>query len=103
MSAVLLPPAAGLRPEAAPQGTEAGAGAALEWTFNPWRQNLPIALLGALAMLGIMVLIASLGLPPLAAGALALVFLGTVQPALFPAHCRVDEEGVALRFATVTG
>jgi len=99
MSAAITPPAAAPRPDAATQGMDAGAGAALEWTFNPWRQNLPNALLGTLTALGIMVLITGLGLPPLAAGALALVFLGAVQPALVPARCRVDEEGVARRLA----
>jgi hypothetical protein len=73
------------------------AGAALEWTFNPWRQSLPQAAFGALAVVVAMTGVARLGLPPLATVALAIAFLGTVQPALLPARCRVDEEGVARR------
>ena len=75
------------------------AEAALQWTFNPWRQDLRNALVGAIAAAAVTTLVAGLGLPPLAIAALALVFLAAVHPAFLPTRCRVDDEGVARRFA----
>jgi hypothetical protein len=48
---------------------------------------------------GIMALIASFGLPLLAAMAMALAVLATVHSAILPTQCRVDGEGVARRLA----
>jgi len=76
-----------------------GAATALEWSFNPWRQDIRRALVGVIATAAVTGLIAGLGLPPLATAALALVFLATVHSAFLPTRCRVDEEGVARRLA----
>jgi hypothetical protein len=91
------PPAARLEPEAIAPGSAANA--PLEWSFNPWREDPWKALVGVIAASAITALIAGLGLPPLAVAVLALVFLATVHSAFLPTRCRVDEEGVARRFA----
>ena len=76
-----------------------GAHPPLEWTFNPWRQGLGNATAGLLTALLGMVLVARLGLPPLAVAALALALAAALHPTFFPAHCRVDETGVGRRLA----
>jgi hypothetical protein len=91
-----IAPTAHIEPEAL---ATAQSSAALEWSFNPWRQNLRKALVGVIAAAAVTALIAGLGLPPLAIAALALVFLATVHSAFLPTRCRVDEEGVARRLA----
>ncbi len=88
-----------MRLEDGAAGVEAVAETVLEWSFNPWRQNLRNAMVGAIATAMITALIAGLGLPPLAVAALALVFLASVHSAILPTHCRVDNEGVARRLA----
>ena len=100
MSAALPPPAAAtLVPENTAAAGVAEAEAALEWTFNPWRQDLGKALVGALMTVAIAGLIASLGLPLFAAVALTLAVLATVHASFLPIRCRVDEMGVARRLA----
>ena len=95
MSATL--PGAAPRSEVALRS--AAARAVLEWSFNPWRQDLRKALVGVIAAAAVTGLIAGFGLPPLAIAALALAFLATVHSAFLPTRCRVDEEGVARRLA----
>ena len=99
MSAVLPTPGVTPRPDGAPDGAAAETGAPLEWTFNPWRQSLSRAVLGASALLGILALMPLLGLPPLAAAALIAVFASEFSQVIFPARCRVDDQGVARRLA----
>jgi hypothetical protein len=70
---------------------------ALEWTFNPWRQDLRRAAVGAVTTAAAAILLAGAGLPAFAVAALALAFLATVHQAIFPTRCRVDGEGVARR------
>ena len=77
----------------------AGGSPPLEWTFNPWRQDLGSALVGVLATIAVVGLIASLGLPAPAGVTLALVFLATIHGAFLPTRCRVDADGVARRMA----
>lgn len=90
-----------LAPGPVPAGAapEPAAESPLEWTFNPWRQDLSRSLFGAVMTVGIMALIASFGLPLLAAMAMALAVLASVHSAILPTHCRVDGEGVARRLA----
>jgi hypothetical protein len=75
------------------------AASPLEWTFNPWRQDLGSALVGVIAATAIVGLIASLRLPPLAGVALALGFFAAIHGAFLPTRCRVDDDGVARRMA----
>lgn len=95
MSLTLPPTAVGPRPEARPEVE--GAGAALEWSFNPWRQATPRAVLGTVAFVLAAVSIATLRLPPLAAAVLLVVFTSDFLQVVFPSRCRVDEQGVARR------
>ncbi|MGH7730825.1 MAG: PH domain-containing protein [Candidatus Eiseniibacteriota bacterium] len=69
----------------------------LEWSFNPWRERPLAAIAAALMTLGMCLLIASLGEPPLVRVILGIAVLGTLSPVLSPARCRVDDEGVAMR------
>jgi hypothetical protein len=76
---------------------------ALEWSFNPWRDRPLAAGAGALMALAICLVVATLGEPLVVRVALGLAVLGTLSPALSPARCRVDEDGVQRRgpFGTV--
>jgi hypothetical protein len=78
-----------------------GAAAPLEWTFNPWRQDHRIAVVGAIVAGAVAILIAGFELPPLAVFGLTLAFLASIHSAILPTRCRVDEEGVARRLAFV--
>ena len=69
----------------------------LEWSFNPWRERPLAACAGAVMTLGICLLVASLAQPLLVRLVLGLTVLGTLSPALSPARCRVDEQGVEKR------
>ena len=69
----------------------------LEWSFNPWRDDRQRASVALLAAFGLVVLVASLGEPPLVRVVLGLSVLGALAPALAPARCRVDEDGVTRR------
>jgi hypothetical protein len=71
--------------------------AALEWSFNPWRDRPLAAGAGALMTLGICLVVASLSEPLAVRVVLGLAVLGTLSPVLSPARCRVDEEGVERR------
>ena len=77
--------------------------AALEWSFNPWRDRPLKATAAALLTLGICLVIASLAEAPLLRVGLGLAVLGALSPVLSPAGCRVDDEGVQKRspFGTV--
>jgi len=70
---------------------------ALEWSFNPWRDRPLAAAAAALMTVGMCLVIASLGQPPLVRLVLGLAVLGTLSPVLSPARCRVDEDGVEMR------
>ena len=69
----------------------------LEWSFNPWRDRPLAAVAAVLTTLGMCLLIASLGEPPLVRLILALAVLGTLSPGLSPARCRVDDDGIQMR------
>ena len=69
----------------------------LEWSFNPWRDRPLAAAAAALTTLGMCLVIASLGQPPLVRLVLGLAVLGTLSPVLSPARCRVDEDGIQMR------
>jgi hypothetical protein len=73
----------------------------LEWTFNPWRQDLRNALVAALTATAATAVVAGFQLPPLALAALAIAFLSALHPAFLPTRCRVDADGVARRLAFV--
>jgi hypothetical protein len=76
---------------------------ALEWSFNPWRDRPLAAVAGAAMALGIGLVVASLGEPLVVRVVLGLAVLGALAPALAPARCRVDDQGVEKRspFGTV--
>jgi hypothetical protein len=103
MSAALRAPAPdpGAERAGAAAGPAAALDPALEWTFNPWRQDLRKAATGALAAAAVTAVVARLGLPPLALGALAVAFLVALHPAFLPTRCLVDGDGVARRLAFV--
>lgn len=69
----------------------------LEWSFNPWRDRPLAAIAAVLMTLGMCLLIASLGEPPLVRLILGLAVLGTLSPGLSPARCRVDDDGIQMR------
>jgi len=70
--------------------------AALEWSYNPWRER-PGRSLGALvAVLGCCALVSSLGLPAGVAIALSAGIGASFGPAILPWSYRVDESGVTL-------
>lgn len=69
----------------------------LEWGFNPWRDRPLAAAAATLMTLGMCLVIASLGEPPLVRVLLGLAVLGTLSPVLSPARCRVDDEGFQMR------
>jgi hypothetical protein len=77
--------------------------AALEWSFNPWRDRPLAALAGATIAFGICLVVASLAQPLVVRVGLAVAVLGTLSPALAPARCRVDDQGIEKRspFGTV--
>jgi hypothetical protein len=68
--------------------------AALEWSFNPWRDRPVATGVGALLALAVCLVVATLGEPLLVRLALGLAVVGAVSPALAPARCRVDDQGV---------
>jgi hypothetical protein len=77
--------------------------AALEWSFNPWRERPLAAGAGALMTLAICLVVATLGEALVVRLVLCLTVLGTLSPVLSPARCRVDDAGVEKRgpFGTV--
>ena len=99
MSAALPPESAATVPGDRPASEQESPDAALEWTFNPWRQSIGKALLGATVTAATTGVIASLGLPFLATIALTVALLATVHAAFLPMRCRVDDQGVARRLA----
>jgi hypothetical protein len=87
-------------------GAEAGGPAArdaedpaLEWSFNPWRQDAARALAGAVAIVAVGVLLAALRVVPAMSALLVVAFAVSLGPAWLKAHCRVDHAGVARRLA----
>jgi hypothetical protein len=82
------PPASGAVP---------GSDYALVWSFNPWRDRPLAATAAALVTLGLCLAIGTLREPPLLRAILGLAILAALSPALSPAHCSVDAEGVAVQ------
>ena len=74
-----------------------GSDYALVWSFNPWRDRPRAAVAAALVTLGLCLVIGTLREPPLLRAILGLVILAALSPALSPAHCRVDAEGVTVQ------
>lgn len=90
--------ARGILPGAPPaSGAAPGTDYALVWSFNPWRDRPLAATAAALMTLGLCLVIGTLREPPLLRAILGLVILAALSPALSPAHCRVDAEGVAVQ------
>jgi len=83
----------------APPGALPGSDYALVWSFNPWRDRPLAAFAAALVTLGLCLVIGTLREPPLLRAILGLVILAALSPALSPAHCRVDADGVAVQSA----
>jgi hypothetical protein len=92
-SALGLPPGA-LAPGAAPE-EHADGGAALDWTFNPWRERPGAAALAAVAALGMCLAITRMGESAVLTVALCLAAVGALAPLIVPTRCRVDPQGVA--------
>jgi hypothetical protein len=78
-------------------GTATGTDYALVWSFNPWRDRPLAATAAALVTLGLCLVIGTLREPPLLRAILGLAILAALSPALSPAHCRVDAEGVVVQ------
>jgi hypothetical protein len=77
--------------------------AALEWSFNPWRERPLAAGAGAVMTLAVCLVVATLGEALVVRLVLCLTVLGALSPVLSPARCRVDDAGVEKRgpFGTV--
>ncbi len=71
--------------------------AAVEWTWQPWRDRPGRAALAVVAAFGLCVLVLRLTLAPLTALLLSIVVVSALASSFLPARCRVDAEGVALR------
>jgi hypothetical protein len=84
-------------PVGPPADPAAAPGAALEWSFNPWRERPLAAGLALGASLGGGLLLSALGVAPLGCLLLALAMGGSFAPLLVPARCRIDDQGVAQR------
>ncbi len=69
----------------------------VEWTFDPWADRPVTASLGALAVLAMWLLIATVGFPVLIAVALGVVVASPLSPAFVPAACRIEPAGAARR------
>jgi hypothetical protein len=93
----MLPSEAAAARAPAGQAPPADAAAALEWTYQPWRERPGRAALAAVAAFGFCVLILRLGLQPLTAALLCIVTVSVIAPTFVPARCRVDAAGVAVR------
>lgn len=78
-------------PDAAP--------AAVEWTWNPWRERPGRAAIALLFTIFVFALVTVLVSSAVLAALLALAAAGTLAPLLVPSQCRVDDAGVALRSA----
>jgi len=82
---------------APPPGALPGSDYALVWSFNPWRDRRMAAIAAALITLGLCLVIGTLREPPLLRAILGLAILAALSPAMSPAQCRVDAEGVAVQ------
>lgn len=80
---------------AIPRAAEPGAGATLEWSFNPWRERPGLSAMAAVLALGMCAAVIQLGEATLLTVALAIAAIGSLSPALSPARCRVDDAGAA--------
>ncbi len=82
-----------------PPGSESGPGqlSPVEWTFDPWADRPVTAGLGALAVLAMWLLIATVGFPVLIAVVLGVVVASPLTPAFVPAACRIEPAGAARR------
>jgi hypothetical protein len=89
-----------LAPEAVPTGP---GPAAVEWSFDPWRERPAVAGVALLAVLAFWVAIVWLRFPLVIALALGAMAAGPLLPAFVPAACRVNATGAARRglFLTV--
>jgi hypothetical protein len=71
------------------------AEAALEWSFNPWRERPGRAALAATVALGLCAAVMSLGEATVLTIGLSLAAITSFSPLLSPARCRVDGTGAA--------
>ena len=71
--------------------------AAVEWSFNPWRDHTGRAVAAAAFALGGCALVLSFGESFVLSLGLCIVIVAAFAPLLAPAECRVDEEGASRR------
>lgn len=71
--------------------------AALEWTYNPWRERPGRASATLVAALACCALATSFGLPALVALVMCVASLATFAVGFVPVRCRLDQEGVTRR------
>jgi hypothetical protein len=69
-------------------------GAALEWSFNPWRDRPGRAWGGLAALLGCCALVVAMGMPAGVAIGLSIALGASFGPAFLPARFRVDDQGI---------
>lgn len=84
-------------PVAARDCAAAPAGAALEWSVDPWRESPLRAITGFVAAVALGMLAVRLSPAPLAGWALAVALLAMLAPSYLPVRCRLDDAGVARR------
>lgn len=73
------------------------AGAVIEWTCDPWRENARVASLSAVSALVLCLVVAALREPFVVTVALVVICVAAFAPAITPVRCRADERGVARR------
>lgn len=84
---------------AAPEPVANESAAALEWSYNPWRERGGRSVVAAIALLAICVALLSLDESPILTLGLCLAAAGALAPLLTPNRCRIDESGIACRGA----
>ena len=76
--------------------------AAVEWSFDPWRERPGAAGVAAAAVLGFWLAIVWMRFPLLIAVALGAMAAAPLLPAIVPAACRVSATGASRRGLIVT-
>jgi len=89
-------------PGAEPPAPAAPGPAAVEWSFDPWRERPAAAGIAAAAVLVFWLAIAWMRFPLLIAVALGAMAAAPLLPAIVPANCRVSATGASHRGLIVT-
>jgi len=71
--------------------------AALEWSYNPWRDRPGRASVALVAAIACCMVATSLGLPVVPTLILCVVCVATLAAGFVPVRCRLDDSGVARR------